>query len=156
MPASRLAEPRAHEFRYEPLTHNRAHLEVIAQWFFQQWRVPPAETIHELSVTSTDLPTPVAALRREEVVGILTFKVYPVDAVSDAALWVNSLYVREDCRGCGVGSQLLLRGMAQANRGGTKRLFVYTDIPGYYAAHGWREFKPKNPDGMSVLEYQWS
>ena len=140
-------------FGYGLSANNRAHLDIIANWFLDQWSTPTAETIHDLSFLSPNVPAPVTVILKDELAGILSYKRYPVTEVSENALWINSLYVRADLRGLGIGSALLVRGMAHARGFGSDQLYVYTDVPKFYQAQGWQVFGPNNEQELSVLRY---
>ena len=121
------------------LSDHPSALPVAARWVSETW---PSKTYDEtfasLDNPENCPPTLIAINAGRQAVGVLGFGRFRRAEDATAALWINVLYVVEEQRSRGIGSRLLLAAIDHA-QSWTERLYVYTDVPGWYENRGWTE-----------------
>jgi len=121
----------------EPLSDHPWALPVAARWVWETW----GSKTYDETLTSLDKPencprTLIAIDAERQPVGVLGFGRFRRAEGTTATLWINVLYVVEEQRSRGVGSRLLVAAIDRAEPW-TERLYVYTDVPGWYENRGW-------------------
>lgn len=121
----------------ESLSDHPSALPVAARWVSDTW----GSKTYDETLASLDNPencpqTLIAIKPGRQPVGVLGFGRFRRSEDTTATLWINVLYVVEGQRSRGVGSRLLLAAIDRAEPW-TERLYVYTDVPGWYENRGW-------------------
>ena len=131
------------------LIDHRDHVDVVVQWIFDQWGKENNDTrgaIREMLLETHACPPSLIAVSGSDPVGVVAFNRHRLStkegestATDPLDLWVNVLYICEDRRRSqGIGSQLLEQAVDEVRKIGIEeRLYVYTDVAGYYQRHGW-------------------
>ncbi len=83
-----------------------------------------------------DIPSPIVAIKMQEVVGGISFTSYKEPNSNNIAIWVNALLVIPKQRKQGISKQLI--GAAQNV---TTHLYALTNVPRLYTKMGWQTVK---------------
>lgn len=86
--------------------------------------------------TDRDLPIFYIALENESIIG--TYALLRNDLISrqDIFPWLACLYVSPGHRGRRIGSRLLKHALEEAEKKGHSKLYLCTDLTGYYEKYG--------------------
>lgn len=118
---------------------------IIAQWYYDEWaHLVPGRTLEQTGESiarraGTDrIPLSLVAFEGEELIGTASTATYDMDGREDLSPWLVGVYIRDDWRGKGVGTQLVQaieRCMAEI---GVPKLYLYT-LTGeaFYLKLGW-------------------
>ncbi|KEK23391.1 GNAT family N-acetyltransferase [Bacillus gaemokensis] len=87
--------------------------------------------------TTDEIPRFYIALKNECIIG--TFALIRNDLISrqDLYPWLACLYVEPAYRGKEIGSQLLKHAIQETSKKGFEKLYLSTDLEGYYEKYGW-------------------
>ncbi|MDH3582758.1 MAG: GNAT family N-acetyltransferase [Phycisphaerae bacterium] len=127
-------------------------VEPAVDWMISEWGNASREVAAESLEPNAERPSALVAISPQGLVGVLSYRMYLLAKRGSMELWVNALYVVAPWRGRGVGTCLLREGMRTAADSGRSRLYVYTDIPGFYEKVGWERFSYNRETAMYVLE----
>lgn len=87
--------------------------------------------------TSEEIPRFYIALLNESIIGTYAVIRNDLNSRQDLFPWLACLYVNPDHRGNGIGSQLLEHAILETFKKGYKKLYLTTDLEGYYEKYGW-------------------
>jgi N-acetylglutamate synthase-like GNAT family acetyltransferase len=87
--------------------------------------------------TESDLPRFYMALHNKSIIG--TYALLRNDLISrqDLFPWLACLYVVPESRGHNIGAKLLEHATRETEKKGLKKLYLCTDLDGYYEKSGW-------------------
>ena len=138
----------------EPLSDHPSVSPVAARWVWVTWGSKTYdETLASLDNPENCPPTLIAINSGRQPVGVLGFGRFRRAEDATASPWINVLYVVEEQRSRGVGSRLLLAAIDHT-QSWTERLYVYTDVPGWYENRGWTAIE--STDDGTVLSLSLS
>ena len=130
---------------------------LVADWIYQAfWTHRPGYSpahFEALLADATDpdhIPLSLLALAENEPVGTVNLIVNDNSKRPQLTPWLAALFVAPAFRGQGVGSALVRRLCEEAARLGYRRLYLGTDIPGFYEALSARIHEQLD-DGLWVL-----
>lgn len=110
------------------------HLTQLYNWYKSQWKdVDPFTSSKDGHI----IPSPILAVEGEMLLGGLAFTRYKIPDESRIGLWINAVFVKDEYRGKGIGSQLIDAAKKAALYVNEKELFALTDIPEIYQKMGW-------------------
>jgi predicted GNAT family acetyltransferase len=93
--------------------------------------------IHSVTASS-DLPRFYVAIEKGEIIGTYALLRNDINSRQDLCPWLACLFVDKEHRGKGLGSLLLEHGLKQAVKKGYKKLYLTSDLDGYYEKYGWK------------------
>jgi GNAT superfamily N-acetyltransferase len=93
--------------------------------------------IHSAS-TSETLPRFYVALEAGEIIGTYALLRNDINSRQDLCPWLACLFVEEKHRGQEIGALLLQHGLEEAAKKGYKKLYLTSDLEGFYEKYGWR------------------
>ena len=138
---------------FESLTNEHPDLDLVTSWVHEEWGKDEPQDFADSKRDLLDqpgCPPTKLAMRNGSAVGLVSFRRYPVPELEITGLWVNMLYVDQDHRHQGIGSELIQLAEKQSTEFDLQ-LFVYTPFPALYEKSGWQPFRPANEVGSSVL-----
>lgn len=108
------------------------HLKQLRDWFVKEWT-----EVDNFEDTKSGLiiPAPLLVIENQKLLGGLAFTRFEVSG--NLELWINALLVAPECRGLGIGSELINAAVVEAKHLSIHELFVYTHIPKLYQKAGW-------------------
>ncbi|MDQ8734997.1 GNAT family N-acetyltransferase [Paenibacillus sp. LHD-38] len=86
---------------------------------------------------ASDLPRFYIAIRNDTIIGTYTLLRNDLISRQDLFPWLACLYVTPQQRGNKIGSKLLRHAAQEAGKKGFQKLYLCTDIDGYYEKNGW-------------------
>lgn len=121
------------------------HFERSVQMFWNQWGTEHNfKFYHDCMLHSinsnSNLPTFYIAIENELIFG--TYALLRNDMISrqDIFPWLACLYVSPEHRGRKIGAQLLKHALLETQKRGYDKLYLCTDLDGYYEKYGWSHF----------------
>jgi predicted N-acetyltransferase YhbS len=131
------------DIRIAHLFQHSEHVHKVARWIHEEWwRDKPGHTVETMEARLREardrsaVPLSLIALRAGEPVGTVNLVANDNEERPDLTPWLAALLVRPEHRGRGVGSALVRVLAAEAGRLAIPRLYLGTDIPGYYERLG--------------------
>lgn len=132
-------------WRLEFLSDCMEQAALLADWHVREWQplVPSMNVPDMLAEFSThawrvQIPTTLVAFDGNEVVGSVSLLENDHDDIRAYSPWLASLYVRPDCRGRGLGIELVRRCEDMAHQLGIPVLHLYTSgQEPFYRRLGW-------------------
>ncbi len=132
--------------KIEYLADHQSLIPTLAEWFYAEWsHLHPGKSrediqhIISLRINRDKVPMTLVALQENELIGSVSLKIYDMDNRPELTPWLASLYVREDCRGRGIGSKLVTAIEDRSRVLGVKILYLFTPASeAYYAKRGWQ------------------
>jgi len=129
--------------RIAHLFEHPAHVDEVARWIHREWwQDKPGHTVETMAARLREakdrsaVPLSLVALHGGKPVGTVNLVANDNDERPDLSPWLAALLVRPDHRGRGVGSALVRSLVAEGARLGIPRMYLGTDIPGYYTRLG--------------------
>jgi predicted N-acetyltransferase YhbS len=118
---------------------------VLAAWHHREWSgllvdwsLEQAHSELRSHVRLRNIPTTFVALDEGEVIGSASLIESDLDAWQHLSPWLASVYVVEQHRGRGVGTQLIHRALEDARALGVPAVYLFTaGHEAYYARLGW-------------------
>lgn len=95
--------------------------------------------LHSLN-KKNKLPKFYLALHDEEIIGSYALLVNDIISRQDLMPWLACLYVNEKNRNNGIATQLLNHGIEQSKLLGFPKLYLSSDLTGFYEKRGWVVF----------------
>ena len=86
------------------------------------------------------LPNFYILIDENKIIGTYALLVNDIISRQDLMPWLACLYVEEAYRNKGHAAALLQHGLEEAKRMGYERLYLSTDIEGFYEKKGWKFF----------------
>lgn len=93
--------------------------------------------IHSCS-NSSDIPRFYVAIKKGEIIGTYALLRNDLNSRQDLCPWLACLFVKEKYRGRETGSKLLQHSLKEAAKIGYYKLYLSTDLDGYYEKYGWK------------------
>ncbi len=113
---------------------------LIAQWLWSFWGAPGNLNFYR-SMTEhclkDDFPMVYVAFIDENPVGTVALLRADLFSRQDLYPWMADLFVPSERRNEGIGSALQDFVLAEAERHGFERIYLYTPLNGYYEKKGW-------------------
>ncbi|WP_026580914.1 GNAT family N-acetyltransferase [Bacillus sp. J33] len=116
--------------------------EKAVQVYWEQWgndsNYPFYHDCMIHSGTSADgIPLFYAAIENERIIGTYALIRNDLNSRQDLYPWLACVYVNEEYRGRKLGSVLLDHALSEAAKLGFEKLYLTTDLEGYYEKYGW-------------------
>ncbi|WP_416150117.1 GNAT family N-acetyltransferase [Salipaludibacillus sp. HK11] len=93
--------------------------------------------IHSCSVPS-EIPKFYVAIEEGEIIGTYALLRNDLNSRQDLCPWLACLFVKDKYRGRKIGSKLLQHSLREAKKKGYDKLYLSTDLDGYYEKYGWK------------------
>jgi predicted N-acetyltransferase YhbS len=130
----------------EYLADHQSLIPVLADWFYTEWsHLHPGKSREDIQdlisqrINRDRIPLALVAVQDNELIGSVSLKIHDMDNRLELTPWLAALYVREDCRGMGIGSALVTAIEKKSSSLGVKLLFLFTPASeAYYARRGWQ------------------
>ncbi|MFC0270906.1 GNAT family N-acetyltransferase [Metabacillus herbersteinensis] len=90
--------------------------------------------------TKDEIPRFYIALLNEAIIGTYALIRNDLNSRQDLYPWLACLYVDPEHRGKRIGSRLLEHAIQETASKGFKKLYLTTDLEGYYEKYGWTPF----------------
>jgi GNAT superfamily N-acetyltransferase len=84
-----------------------------------------------------DVPKFYVALDDNRIIGSYALLINDLISRQDLKPWLACLYTEPDYRGKGIAGMLLNHGLEQTKAMGYPKLYLYTDLEGFYEKKGW-------------------
>ena len=116
--------------------------EDAVQFFWRHWGTEANYNfyrdcmLHSIQ-TNSDLPRFYIAVDHDTIVGSYALLRNDLISRQDLFPWLACLYVLPERRGRKIGAALLAHGLREAREAGYDRLYLCTDLEGYYEKYGW-------------------
>ncbi|RNA67679.1 GNAT family N-acetyltransferase [Alteribacter keqinensis] len=92
---------------------------------------------HSCSIAS-DIPCFYVAFEEGDIIGTYALLRNDLNSRQDLCPWLACLFVSSEHRGNEIGSKLLQHGLKEAAKKGYDKLYLSTDLEGYYEKYGWK------------------
>lgn len=117
-------------------------LDSAVQYFWEKWGSGENFTFYQDCMihsgnTDDGIPRFYAAIQDEEIIGIYALIRNDLNSRQDLQPWLACLYIDPGSRGQKLGSSLLDHAIEEAAKLGFKKLYLQTDLKGYYEKYGW-------------------
>ena len=121
---------------------------LLALWQHREWAcLHPGETLQirisqlESQLGYRQIPTTLVAIENGEALGSASLVESDLEARPDLSPWLAGVFVGEQYRRRGIGTDLVKRIMLEAEALGTRTLYLFTtDQEQLYARLGWKTF----------------
>ncbi|MFJ5770560.1 GNAT family N-acetyltransferase [Psychrobacillus sp. NPDC093180] len=101
------------------------------------------------------LPRFYVAIENDAIIGTYALLRNDINSRQDLFPWLACLYVDPAFRGNSIGEQLLEHGLQVTARLGHEKLYLSSDLEGYYEQYGWtNSTKTYGPFGGSIKVYE--
>ncbi|WP_372508776.1 GNAT family N-acetyltransferase [Pseudalkalibacillus decolorationis] len=87
--------------------------------------------------TTDEIPRFYIAVKDERIIGTYAMLRNDLNSRQDLYPWLACLYVDPAYRGQEIGSKLLQHSLFETSKKGFKKLYLTTDLDGYYEKYGW-------------------
>jgi len=129
--------------RYEiiAIRENPTYTERAVSYFSERWGIDEKlylDCMMNSLNTPSNLPRFYLMLEGERIIGGYGLVTNDFVSRQDLFPYLCALYIEEDKRGHGLGSTLLNHGRSEAHRLGYDKLYLCTDLEGFYEKNGWR------------------
>lgn len=123
------------------IRENKQYLDQAIDYFSSKWNVDKkiyADSMSSSIETESPLPRWYLLLKGQTIAG--SYGLITNDFISrqDLCPWLCALYVEEKDRGLSFGSMLLEHCRAEAGKAGFNKVYLSTDLNGYYEKYGWK------------------
>jgi len=128
--------------------------------FWEQWGSESNYKFYEDCMihsgkTPDFLPSFYVAIENEKIIGTYALLRNDVNSRQDLFPWLACLYVDPTYRGNSIGEQLLEHGLQMTAQLGHEKLYLSSDLEGYYEKCGWtNSTKTYGPSGGSIKVYE--
>lgn len=119
------------------------HIPLVSKWLWKQWAKRHGQTIKEIiyrtehSITSS-CPQTFIAFYDGRPAGTVSFWRTNHPYRQDMTPWLSYLFTLEKYRGKGIGQALQAALLQAAKKAGFKKVYLMTDLKGYYEKSGWK------------------
>jgi N-acetylglutamate synthase-like GNAT family acetyltransferase len=142
--------------RIDYLADHPDSIQILAAWHHAEWKelllgwtLEQAESDLRSHTGRRQVPTTFIALQGDWVIGSVSLLAADLDGWEHLTPWVASVYVQPECRGKGIGRQLVLRAVEEAKELGFTSLFLWTaGQVTFYERLGWQQFATSCPLGL--------
>jgi N-acetylglutamate synthase-like GNAT family acetyltransferase len=152
------------EIKIEHLGEHRGAIPEISEWLHAEWGhlmpdVSPSKVaeIFENRCTPHQMPETFVALQDGEIVGTASLVDHDMSTHMDLTPWLAAVYIKAECRGLGIGSQLVQALMDEVKNLGLARFYLFTpDRASFYARLGWQVLEETEYRGeqVTVMVYE--
>jgi GNAT superfamily N-acetyltransferase len=116
--------------------------DVAVDLYWRQWGSPTNERFYYDCMlhschTENNLPRFYIAIHNSIIVGTYALLRNDLNSRQDLFPWLACLYVIPEIRGHHLGAKLLQHAASQASIYGFDKLYLCTDLEGYYEKYGW-------------------
>ena len=134
------------KIKIEHLGKHRSAIPEIVSWLHNEWghlgpdvSLSKLASIYENRTSPHQIPETFVALLDDEIVGTASIVDHDMSTRMDLSPWLAAVYVKAECRGAGVGSQLVQALMDEIALLGLKRFYLFTpNRASFYARLGWQ------------------
>lgn len=132
---------------------------VLVDWFYAEWGRPESgitptsisKSLHR-RLNRDSLPLALVALHGQEPVGSASIKIQEMETHPQYTHWLGSVYMKEEHRRQGFGSQLVEAAVQSAKSCAVKELYLYTrQSESLYASLGWTALERPRYHGREVV-----
>ncbi|WP_028589297.1 GNAT family N-acetyltransferase [Paenibacillus massiliensis] len=137
-------------------------LEQAVQYFWTHWGAESnfnfyQDCIIQSCSTDSEVPRFYLAMEDEQIIGSYALLRSDLNSRQDLSPWMACLHVEPSHRGRGIGDLLQNHAVKEAREMGYSRLFLCTDLEGYYERTGWSHTGTGyalNDQELSIYAYQ--
>ena len=127
------------------LADHRDAIPTLAKWYHQEWsHFRPGWTVEDFAASIAEranadrVPLTLVAFEGEDLVGTICLDMHDMETRGHLSPWLGGLYVKEEWRRRGIGTELVRAIEAKAAELGIRRLYLYTpESEHFYAKLGW-------------------
>lgn len=155
----------SHEMKIVLLSDHRSKIEQIAEWYFDEWlganssaKVENvAESIRTKLGSQETIPLFYIALDEDELAGVIELKFRENKSYPEYEHWLGGLYVKAEYRGKGVGTMLVRKVKAHAQRSKLPRLYLQCEekLIGMYVDLGFKALHSARHGDTAVTILVW-
>lgn len=148
--------------RIYELSERKDLFEMAVNVFWRQWGNEESYNFYRDCMlrsceTEEEIPRFYIALENEEIIGTFAILRNDINSRQDLTPWLACLYVDPASRGKKIGSQFLQYALDESARKGYKKLYLSTDIDGYYEKYHWiHTTEAVGLSGSSIKVYEKS
>ncbi len=138
---------------FEDLSESHPSLDTIVDWLHGEWGVVTGNSKDEIRFQlhePCDTPPSQVAMKLDKPVGFVWINRFKLPDQRSPQIWINGLFVTEDCRRKGIASSLIERA-ERLVKPYERMIFAYTEIPEFYFRLGWSLYKAKDKNGSSTV-----
>ena len=95
------------------------------------------DAMRQSCLTTDEIPRFYIALENESIIGTYALIRNDLNSRQDLFPWLACLFVDPEHQGKRIGSQLLQHARQEAAKKGFEKLYLSTDLEGYYEKYGW-------------------
>ena len=120
---------------------NQEYLLKAVDCFTAWWKIDQRiydDCISNSIITTSPLPRWYLMLKNDDIIGGYGLITNDFISRQDLCPWLCALYVEEEYRGSKLGSKLLEHAKKEALKLGYRKLYLSTDLEGYYEKYGWK------------------
>ncbi|NRF89856.1 GNAT family N-acetyltransferase [Paenibacillus frigoriresistens] len=106
--------------------------------------------------SESELPRFYLAIQDKTIIGIYALLRNDLISRQDLFPWVACIYVIPELRGNNIGSKLLEHAISVTGKKGYNKLYLCTDLDGYYEKYGWTQLATGymfNGDSTKIYEF---
>ncbi|SES30366.1 GNAT family N-acetyltransferase [Psychrobacillus sp. OK032] len=101
------------------------------------------------------IPSFYIGIENKKIIGTYALLRNDINSRQDLFPWLACLYVDPDYRGNSIGEQLLEHGLKMTAQLGHEKLYLSSDLEGYYEKYGWTNSTiTYGPSGASIKVYE--
>ena len=123
------------------------YIKTIAKWLYNEWgHLRPNSSLDSAvekikkRVKGKDIPSIFVAELEGNPIGTISLVEHDLEIRPELTPWLASLYVRKDCRGQGIGCQLVFFFESFARKLNIEKVYLYTpNQQKLYSTLGWTE-----------------
>lgn len=139
----------------------REHVPLVSRWLWRQWSKRHGRTLKEIiyrtehSLTK-ECPQTLIAFYGDKPAGTVSFWLTDHPYRQDLSPWLSCLLVLKKYRRYGIGQTLQKALLTAAKRAGHKKIYLLTELKGYYEKTGWRFVETSlYTEGRKVSIYEY-
>jgi N-acetylglutamate synthase-like GNAT family acetyltransferase len=144
-------------FGFFNLADKPEYIEEVISWLHNEWGDKNSLRFWDCWVRSSlsldDIPQTIIVLDDKELIG--TYSLWRCDLQSrqDLFPWLGGVVVKAARRGQGIGIKIQQHALAQLEKIGHSKAYLYTEIKGFYEKTGWQYIgdAPDEKDNMVRL-----
>lgn len=125
------------------LADNKRYIPLVSRWLWKQWSKRHGRTLKEIvyrtehSLTKK-CPQTLIAFYKGQPAGTVSFWNTDHPYRQDLGPWLSCLFVLPKYRSKGIGQALQAALLQTAKKAGFKKVYLMTDLKGYYEKAGWK------------------
>lgn len=127
---------------------NSQHWIELERLFQSEW---PDFLFADTYKSDVSLPPVLVVLRNNKVIGGLAYSYFKEPHGDSEVIWFNAIFVSPDCRGQGIASELINRGISQVSETRQSNLYAYTNVAPLYQSLGWSVVDIESEPNHSVM-----